>query len=213
MTTELRAVEARPARSQWPIALGSGVLVALVLLVGQRVMGSPAKASLSTTPVVTSPNAMVVTTPVVAAPAPAPVPEPAKTEVAKVEPVPALVPLVPLVPAAKVQAKAPVAEKRASNLLPRMEVTPAAETVATNTTATVPMVPRAELEREVARLHAEQKELTDLRAQLDGSQRELADARARIAAMPRPPQQPIATDRDQILQTLAPVLKTATGQP
>jgi hypothetical protein len=210
MTTELRAVEAKPARGQWPIALGSGVLVALVLLVGQRVMGSPAKASPLTTPVVTSPEAMAVPTPVVAAPAPAPVPESAKAQVAKAEPVPALV---PLLPAPAVQAKAPVAEKRASNLLPRMEVTPAAETVATNTTATVPMVPRADLERETAKLRAAQKEISDLRAQLDGSQRELADARARIAAMPRPPQQPIASDRDQILQTLAPVLKTATGQP
>jgi hypothetical protein len=77
----------------------------------------------------------------------------------------------------------------------------------------VPMVPRADLDREIAKLRAAQKEMNDLRAQLDGTQHELADARARLAAMPRPPPQPIASDRDQILQTLAPVLKTATGQP
>lgn len=208
MTTELRAVEAKPARSQWPIALGSGVLVALALLVGQRVMGSQAKASAPTAPVVAYPEPIAVTTLVVAAPAP--ISDPAKLELAKAEPVPALVPIVPT-PAP--QAKAPIAEKRASNLLPRIEVTPAAETVATNPTANVPMVPRADLDREIAKLRAAQKEVNDLRAQLDGTQRELADARTRLAAMPRPPPQPIASDRDQILQTLAPVLKTATGQP
>lgn len=80
----------------------------------------------------------------------------------------------------------------------------------------VAMVPSAELERERARTRGAQKSAAAARKQIEGLQQELQRSRAELASFqrahaPRPaPQAPPPTDQEQILQTLAPVLQSAT---
>jgi len=80
----------------------------------------------------------------------------------------------------------------------------------------VSMVPSAELERERARTRGAQKAMAAAQKQIQGLQAELQRSRAELASFQRahaprpPPPAPPPTDSEQILQTLAPVLQSAT---
>jgi hypothetical protein len=71
------------------------------------------------------------------------------------------------------------------------------------------MVARAELDRELGRTRAAQKQSEAYRKQIGALEKELTEARAQIAALQRAKQGPPPSDQEQILQMLAPVLRTS----
>jgi len=76
------------------------------------------------------------------------------------------------------------------------------------------MVAKAELDRELARTHGAQKQAAAYRKQIDELQKQLTEARAQVAALQRAKQPPPPSDQEQILQMLAPVLRTTNdGRP
>ena len=75
----------------------------------------------------------------------------------------------------------------------------------------VAMVARAELDRELARTKSAQAQAASYRKQIDDLQKQLGAARAQIAAMQTAQKPPPPTDQEQILQTLAPVLRAGNG--
>ncbi|HTO98500.1 MAG TPA: hypothetical protein VMK66_15735 [Myxococcales bacterium] len=75
----------------------------------------------------------------------------------------------------------------------------------------VGMVAKAELERELARTKSAQAQAAGYRKQIEELQKELGAARAQIAAMQTAQKPPPPTDQEQILQTLAPVLRAGNG--
>jgi hypothetical protein len=76
-------------------------------------------------------------------------------------------------------------------------------------------VARGEIERESARTKSAQKEALSYRKQNAELQRELDAAKAQIAALQQAKKGPPPSDQEQILQMLAPVLKTSSndGRP
>ena len=75
----------------------------------------------------------------------------------------------------------------------------------------VAMVARAELDRELARTKSAQAQAASYHKQIDDLQKQLGAARAQIAAMQTAQKPPPPTDQEQILQTLAPVLRAGNG--
>ena len=76
------------------------------------------------------------------------------------------------------------------------------------------MVARSELDRELGRSRAAQKQAEGYRKQIEGLQKELMQARAQLAAWQKVQQPPPPSDQEQILQMLAPVLRTSNdGRP
>jgi len=73
------------------------------------------------------------------------------------------------------------------------------------------MVARAELDRELGRTKAAQKQVDAYRKQIGDLQKELTEARAQMAAMQKTHAPPPPSDQEQILQMLAPVLRTASN--
>ena len=76
------------------------------------------------------------------------------------------------------------------------------------------MVAKSELDREIARNRGTQKEVAAYRKQIEDLNKQLADARAQIAAIQRAKMPPPPSDQEQILQMLAPVLRSSNdGRP
>jgi type IV secretory pathway VirB10-like protein len=75
----------------------------------------------------------------------------------------------------------------------------------------VATVAKAELDRELARTRSAQTQAAGYRKQIEELQKELGAARAQIAAMQTAQKPPPPTDQEQILQTLAPVLRAGNG--
>ena len=75
----------------------------------------------------------------------------------------------------------------------------------------VAMVARAELDRELARTKSAQAQAVSYRKQIDDLQKQLGAAKAQIAAMQTAQKPPPPTEQEQILQTLAPVLRAGNG--
>ena len=73
------------------------------------------------------------------------------------------------------------------------------------------MVAKAELDRELARTKSAQAQAAGYRKQIEELQKELGAARAQLAAMQTAQKPPPPTDQEQILQTLAPVLRAGNG--
>jgi hypothetical protein len=82
-------------------------------------------------------------------------------------------------------------------------------------TKAVAAVAKSGLDRELARSKSAHKETEAMRKQNAELQRELQDARAQIAALQQAKKGPPPSDQEQILQMLAPVLKTSSndGRP
>ena len=73
------------------------------------------------------------------------------------------------------------------------------------------MVAKSELDRELARTRSAQAQAAGYRKQIDELQKELGAARAQIAAIQTAQKPPPPSDQEQILQTLAPVLRAGNG--
>jgi hypothetical protein len=71
------------------------------------------------------------------------------------------------------------------------------------------MVAKSELDREIARTKGAQKEAAAYRKQIEDLNKQLADARAQLAAVQRAKMPPPPSDQEQILQMLAPVLRSS----
>jgi hypothetical protein len=75
-------------------------------------------------------------------------------------------------------------------------------------------VAKSELDRELGRSRAAKEQTAAYRKQVDALQRELSEARAQIAAYQKARQPPPPSDQEQILQMLAPVLRSSNdGRP
>jgi hypothetical protein len=78
----------------------------------------------------------------------------------------------------------------------------------------IAMVARSELDRELGRSRAAREQSAAYKKQVDSLQRELTEARAQLAAYQKAKQPPPPSDQEQILQMLAPVLRTSNdGRP
>ncbi len=78
----------------------------------------------------------------------------------------------------------------------------------------IAMVARTELDRELGRTKAAQKQSEAYRKQIAMLEKELGDTRAQLAAIQRAKAPPPPSDQEQILQMLAPVLKASNdGRP
>jgi hypothetical protein len=109
------------------------------------------------------------------------------------------VPLQPLV-----QSQPEVAKPKDTNIIGN----------AVNAVGKLATVAKAEFDREVGRTRAAQKQADAYKAQIATLEKQLNDARAQIAAMQRAHAPPPPSDQEQILQMLAPVLRTANdGRP
>ena len=76
------------------------------------------------------------------------------------------------------------------------------------------MVAKAELDRELGRTKAAQKQADAYKKQIAGLEKELSETRAQVAAFQKAHAPPPPSDQEQILQMLAPVLRTANdGRP
>ncbi len=85
---------------------------------------------------------------------------------------------------------------------------------AVDTAKKLATVAKAELDREVARTKSAQAQAASYRKQIEDLQKQLGAARAQIAAMQTAQKPPPPTDQEQILQTLAPVLRSGgDGRP
>jgi hypothetical protein len=85
---------------------------------------------------------------------------------------------------------------------------------AVDTAKKLATVAKAELDREVARTKSAQAQAASYRKQIEDLQKQLGAARAQLAAMQTAQKPPPPTDQEQILQTLAPVLRSGgDGRP
>ena len=85
---------------------------------------------------------------------------------------------------------------------------------AVDTAKKLATVARSELDREMARTKSAQAQVASYRKQIDDLQKQLGAARAQIAAIQNAQKPPPPTDQEQILQTLAPVLRSGgDGRP
>jgi hypothetical protein len=75
----------------------------------------------------------------------------------------------------------------------------------------VAMVAKGELDRELMRTRSAQAQAASYRKQIDDLQKQLVAARAQIGAIQAAQRPPPPSDQEQILQTLAPVLKAGNG--
>lgn len=75
----------------------------------------------------------------------------------------------------------------------------------------IAMVPRSDLEREQARSKGVQQQAANYRKQVDELQQRLSDARGQLAALQKARTPPPPSDQEQILQTLAPVLRASSN--
>jgi len=84
----------------------------------------------------------------------------------------------------------------------------------TSAAKSVAMVARAELDRELARTQSAQKQVAAYKKQIGDLEKQLADARGQIAALTKAKAPPPPSDQEQILQMLAPVLRSSNdGRP
>jgi hypothetical protein len=73
------------------------------------------------------------------------------------------------------------------------------------------MVAKAEFDREVQRTKSAQAQAASYKKQIEELQKQLGAARAQVAAVQTAQKPPPPTDQEQILQTLAPVLRAGNG--
>ena len=85
---------------------------------------------------------------------------------------------------------------------------------AANAAGKLAMVAKAELDRELGRTRAAQKQAEAYRKEISNLEKQLGETRAQLAAYQKARQPPPPTDQEQILQMLAPVLRSSNdGRP
>ena len=193
---EFRPIESTPATKRaWPYVLGGAVLVAVTLFaVRSNVTAGAVRAASLTDASIKADVAKMATTALqanIAVPKPAAEPQKA-VEALKAEPAPA------------VAHKAP----EGPNVLGT------AISAVGGSVKNIAMVAKSELDREVARSRGAQKEVAGYKKQIEDLNKQLAEARSTIAAIQRAKMPPPPSDQEQILQMLAPVLRSSNdGRP
>ena len=183
---EFRPIESTPpAKRAWPFVVIGALLVAVLLFAVRRDVTSGTVRAASLTDAAIKADVSKVAA---AATQPQPAAPKPVAETPKTE------------PAAPPAAKAP----EGPNVLG----------TAVGAARSLAMVARSELDREIARTKGAQKEVTAYRKQIEDLNKQLADARAQIAALQRSKMPPPPSDQEQILQMLAPVLRSSNdGRP
>jgi len=111
---------------------------------------------------------------------------------------------------------APAAKPAVASIAPAAKApeSPNVLGAAVTTAKQVAMVAKAELDRELTRTKTAQAQAASYRKQIEDLTKQLGAARAQIAAMQQAQKAPPPTDQEQILQTLAPVLRAGgDGRP
>jgi hypothetical protein len=114
------------------------------------------------------------------------------------------------VPAAA-EAKAPPAAEPAKTAVAKVPENPNVLGNAVAAAKNVAMVAKAELDRELSRTKTAQAQAAAYRKQIENLEKQLGAARAQIAAIQTAQKPPPPSDQEQILQTLAPVLRAGNG--
>jgi len=182
---EFRPIESTPpAKRAWPFVVIGALLVAVLLFAVRRDVTAGAVRTASLT------DATL------------------KADVSKVVAAPAE----PAAPA-KAVAEAPKPER--PGLLPQKAPEgPNVLGTAVSAAKNLAMVAKSELDREIARTKGAQKEAAAYRKQIEDLNKQLAEARAQLAALQRSKMPPPPSDQEQILQMLAPVLRSSNdGRP
>jgi len=177
---EFRPIESTPtAKRAWPFVVIGALLVAVLLFAVRRDVTAGAVKTASLT------DASL------------------KADVSKaVAPAPA--------PAQPAPQKAVAEAPRDPSLLPlRAPEGPNVLGTAVNAAKSLAMVAKSELDREIARTKGAQKEAAAYRKQIEDLNKQLAEARAQLAAIQRAKMPPPPSDQEQILQMLAPVLRSS----
>jgi len=184
---EFRPIESTPpAKRAWPFVVGGAVLVAVLLFAVRRDVAAGAVRAASLTDTALKADVAKGAAAPAQPQAAAPVAEaPRAAEPVRAEPA------------------APVAQRTKSPEGPNVLGTAVAGA------KNIAMVAKAELEREIARSHNAQKEVAAYRKQIEDLNKQLADARAQIVALQRTKAPPPPSDQEQILQMLAPFLRSS----
>jgi hypothetical protein len=115
---------------------------------------------------------------------------------------------------AEVKAPEPAAAAKPAEEKPKPAAGPNVLGGAVAAAKTVAMVARAELDREIGRTQSAQKQSAAYKKQIADLEKQLADAHAQLAAIAKAKQPPPPSDQEQILQMLAPVLRSSNdGRP
>jgi uncharacterized membrane protein YdfJ with MMPL/SSD domain len=177
---EFRPIESTPpAKRAWPFVVIGALLVAVLLFAVRRDVTGSAAAVRTAS--LTDASLKADVSKVAAAPA---------------QPAPA-----------KVVAETPRADP---TLLPqRAPEGPNVLGAAVSAAKSLAMVARSELDREIARTKGAQKEAAAYRKQIEDLNKQLAEARGQLAAVQRAKMPPPPSDQEQILQMLAPVLRSS----
>jgi hypothetical protein len=112
------------------------------------------------------------------------------------------------------EVKAPAPAPEAAKAAPSPAKAPESPNVLGSAVAaakSVALVARAELDRELLRTKSAQAQAASYRKQIDNLEKQLGAARAQIGAMQNAQKPPPPSDQEQILQTLAPVLRAGNG--
>jgi len=125
--------------------------------------------------------------------------------------------LASVVPSLDVKAALPIAEPAKAAPAPAAKAPEGPNVLGSAMAAakSAAMVAKAELDRELQRTKSAQAQAASYKKQIDDLQKQLGAARAQIAAMQTVQKPPPPSDQEQILQTLAPVLRAGNngGQP
>jgi len=180
---EFRPIESTPtAKRAWPFVVIGALLVAVLLFAVRRDVTAGAVRTASLTDATLKAD---VSKAVAAAPA-QPAPQKAVAETPKAEPAPH------------------------NGLLPQKAPEgPNVLGTAVSAAKNLAMVAKSELDREIARTKGAQKEAAAYRKQIEDLNKQLAEARAQLAAIQRAKMPPPPSDQEQILQMLAPVLRSS----
>jgi hypothetical protein len=189
---EFRPIESTPpARRAWPFVVGGALLVAVLLFAVRSnvTAGAVRTASLADASIKADVGKMAAATMQPAAPKQV-AEAPRAAEPVKAEPAPAVA----------THAKTP----EGPNVLG----------TAVASAKNIAMVAKSELDRELARTRSAQKEVAAYKKQIEDLNKQLAESRSTIAAMQRAKMPPPPSDQEQILQMLAPVLRSSNdGRP
>lgn len=116
--------------------------------------------------------------------------------------------------ASTAEVKAPAPMPEAAKAAPSPAKAPESPNVLGSAVAaakSVAVVARAELDRELLRTKSAQAQAASYRKQIENLEKQLGAARAQIGAMQNAQKPPPPSDQEQILQTLAPVLRAGNG--
>jgi hypothetical protein len=112
------------------------------------------------------------------------------------------------------EAPRPAAQETAAAPAPKAAEGPNVLGAVANTATRLAMVAKSELDRELGRTRAAQKQADTYKKEIADLEKQLGETRAQLAAYQKAQKPPPPSDQEQILQMLAPVLRTSNdGRP